>query len=332
MTRTRYRQTMLAATLTLATGLTVFTSARPASAGDGALAGTSPPSTTGAAQFVTASPGSSPTSTCQLYGSASGFGLLCSSSAAGQTLAELLHAAGIATDRKFCWDDPNLPDGFAPDPTAAPGAWWLHTCLVFEGAVLRENAKLTYEFVHLAPGTEHLLTGGQKAAVDSVTGRGQIPFLQVQSSPISSPRVHQDVAFSLLCDDRVICDATTGRFVTPTLAVSGVRMHAELIHLRVLPEGADQPGSTDCTGAGLPSTAVELDSTGPDPAVCRWRYDRSSLGAGGGVSGDRYPATVTAYWQIFFDTGKGDTALGLPYEKTTVTSVRVTEVQTLVVP
>jgi hypothetical protein len=294
-----------------------------------------PPKSTSAPQTGTAKP--TPTRTCRMYGSSAGYGLLCADGGAtGPTLLELFMRVGVnflEVDR-FCWDDPNLPDGFEPDkPMSGPGQWWLHTCLSFEGAVVRTNARLSYEYRHRENG--QTLTPAQQEVVALVTGRGQIPFLKVQTSPISSPRVDQDVAFSMLCDSKVTCtDSASGRRVTTApLTVGGVTMHAELVHLRVLPEGPSRPErEVNCTGAGLPRTAEQLDgSSEGDPRVCRYRYERSSDGAGAGERGDRYPAVVTAFWQIWYDDGTGPRRLGLPYEKTTVNSIRVTEVQTLVV-
>lgn len=304
--------------------------------GYGNPSGSTPPPSTTAPQRDTVRPVSAPTRTCSIYGSSSGFGLLCSDAAAGKTLAQLFREAGIDVDKAFCWDDPDLPDGFEPDRVqAGPGAWFLDTCLTFDGAVTKANARLSYEYHFHAPGEERLLTVREQAVVSRVTGRGQIPFLQVQTSPISSPRVDQDVAFSMLCDAKVTCeDTAAGRRVsTAPLRVAGVTLHAELVHLRVLPEGSARPDEVvDCSGAGLAQTAEQLDQGSlADPRVCRYRYDRSSNGAGGGTSGDRYPARVTAYWQIYVDDGSGPRPFGATYEKTTVDQIRVTEVQTLVV-
>ncbi|MBC7680283.1 MAG: hypothetical protein H7233_15030 [Pseudorhodobacter sp.] len=296
----------------------------------------SPPPVTKEPQRRTVTPASVPTSTCSVYASSSGFGMLCSNGLAGQTLAFRLKQAGINSD-KFCWDDPELPDGFDPAGQGAqpegPGRWWLRTCLTFEGAVVKSNARLSYEYVFHTPGSERRLTIEEKEVIDSVVGRGQIPYLQVQTSPISSPRVSQDVAFSMLCSAKVICtDTPQGRRIeTPRVDVGGVVMHAALVHLQVLPEGKPST-KVDCTGGGLVRTAAELDEGDPqDPRVCRHAYDRSSDEAGAGTRGDRFPAQVTAYWQVFVDDGNGPVPFRDAYEKTSTNLVRVTEVQTLVV-
>ena len=297
---------------------------------------TSPPPVTQQTQRRTVTPLSVPTSTCSVYASSSGFGMLCSNGLAGQTLAFRLKQAGINSDR-FCWDDSELPDGFDPAGQGAqpegPGRWWLHTCLTFEGAVVKSNARLSYEYVFRRPGTERLLTRQERDVVDSVVGRGQIPYLQVQTFPLSSPRVEQDVAFSMLCSAKVTCvDTAQGRRIeTPRVDVGGVVMHAALVHLQVLPEGRQGP-TVDCTGGGLARTAEQLDGqAADDPRVCRYAYDRSSDAAGAGTRGDRFPAQVTAYWQVFVDDGNGPVPFRDAYEKTSTNLIRVTEVQTLVV-
>ena len=326
----RRRSVQLAGALATAALCTVAL-VTPAVAGTGFEKTSPPPKSTHDPQFETATP------TCNMYGSSSGFGILCSvGGGGGKTLAQLLIDAGVDVSEEFCWDDGELPDGFAPpEPTAGPGRWWLHTCLSFDGGVSQANANLSYEFMFLAPDKQSELTVPQSAVIELVTGRGQMPFLQVQTSPTSSPRVNQDVAFSLLCDSsRVDCSqADQGRISTFRLSVGGVTMWAELVHLRVLPEGASRPDrEVNCTGAGLARTAGQLDSgAGEDPQVCRYRYEQSSNDAGDDTHRDRYPAQATAYWQIFYDAGSGPLPLGDAYEKTTVNQVRVTEVQTLVV-
>lgn len=319
--------------------LTVGLAAPPASAGETDTGPPTAPASQPGPVTETVSP--TPARTCTMYGSASGYGMVCSDARGGATLAQLLEGYGVPTSGTFCWDDPDLPDGFEPpSPTSGPGRWWLHTCLSFEADIVeRSRARLTYEYLFLAPGDEDELTDQQQQGVELVTGRGQIPFLQVQTSPVSSPRVEQDVAFHMLCAAGLTCTdlGDRQRITTPPLVVgvgaNSVTMYAELVHLKVVPEGAARPErAVDCVGAGLPRTAQQLDDQAGDlPGVCRYRYERSSKDAGGGTSGDRYPARVTAFWQIFYDAGDGPQRLRMPYEKTTTNQIRVTEVQTLIV-
>ena len=333
---------LLTAVALLTGGLTV-----PASAGPGGAFGSapsSPPPVTRETQRKTVTPkagGSSstrPADTCNVYASSSGFGVICSSSGKGLTLAAQAAAAGIDLRQAFCWDDPDLPDGFDPlgqgPPPAGPGRWFLHTCLEFDGAVVTNNARVTYEYRFVRAGDERDLTGAERAFVTRVLGRGQIPYLQAQTSPISSPRVDQDVAFSMLCAAKVECEERADglHIETPRLDVGGVVMHAALVHLRVDPTGTGSADAVDCAFAGLPVDAAELDAADPDDLrICRYAYERSSNAAGAGAGGDRYPAKVTAYWQVFVDDGTGPRPFAAAYEKSSTQLIRVTEIQTLVV-
>ncbi len=214
---------------------------------------------------------SAPTRTCRIYGSASGFGLLCSDAAAGKTLAQLLRDAGIDVTKAFCWDDPDLPDGFEPEVRqTGPGRWWLHTCLSFDGPVTRTNADLSYEYRFLEPGDEHVLTQQEQGVIELVTGRGQIPYLQVQTSPVSSPRVDQDVAFSMLCDAKVRCtDTAAGRAVAHAVAVGRRGRDARRAGAHAGAAAGRLPARVEvgCTGAGLPRNAQQLDEGDEDDAA-----------------------------------------------------------------
>lgn len=307
----------------------------PATAAQAAPPAAAPRPAQSAADSSQASADNSSGGSCRLYASSTSFGLLCNSAGPGKSLAQLM-AGFLDPTKAFCWEDGDLPDGFiAPTVETGPGRWWLHTCLRFvDATVTQQNARLDYEFAYLPPGGERLLTAEQAAVIARVTGRGQIPYLQAQTSPISSPRVGQDITFALLCDaTKADCSrAEQGEIETPRLRVGGVTMWGVLQKTRVRPLGAGRPAESACTGGGLALTAAELDrDAGPDPGVCRYTYDRSSNGGGNGINSDRYPAEVTAFWQVFFDDGSGAQTLGDPFEKITISQIRVTEVQTLVV-
>ena len=81
--------------------------------------------------------------------------------------------------------------------------------------VVKDNARVSYEYRFRRDGEERRLDAAEQAFVTRVLGRGQIPYLQVQASPVSSPRVDQDVAFSMLCSSTY-----------PTLAVRSRRWPA----------------------------------------------------------------------------------------------------------
>lgn len=262
--------------------------------------------------------------TCRAYASANGYGVSCGFGSGGRTIREILAANPLPP----CWLDPDLPDGFRPPfAVESAGRWFLKTCLSFDGTPGRATAVVAYEFCHDSEAPcDRLsqLTVTQIETVGLVLGRGQIPFLQAQSSPVASPRVGQPVSFSLLADDRA------PGYRTPALNVAGVTMYAEVTGLRIRPEGAGGPEVT-CQGPGRVMTAAELERYDPsDRSACVHTYTRSSDGAGSTASRDRYPAQVSAFWTVYVTDRDGTRPLGT-YEKRSVNDVRVTEVQTLVV-
>lgn len=254
---------------------------------------------------------------CRMYGSASGFGLACAAPSGGLSLLELLKRNPIPP----CWDTA-VPAGFTPPRIeAGPGQWWVHTCMTgLDVANPNPHAvTMSFEFRFLTPGLERLLTPAEQATVLRFSGDRQIPFPLLETTPTASPRVGQDLSFSLLNEHD-----------TPSLTTGGVTMYAQVVHLQVRPLG-DRGPAVDCDGPGQPLTAEALAAAVEgDPSICRYTYLRSSDQAGGGVGGNRYPAHVTAFWTIFYDDGTGPVAFGT-FRKESVNQIRVTEVQTLVV-
>jgi hypothetical protein len=93
----------------------------------------------------------------------------------------------------------------------------------------------------------------------------------------------------------------------------------------VAPAGVAGP-TVRCAGRGVEVHAV----TAPEqvPGACHHRYRHSSARAQGG----EYAMPVTAYWRVEFADGGGAwTELGT-FAVNTVQRLRVTEIQTLVVP
>ncbi len=252
-----------------------------------------------------------------MYGSASGFGLACAVPSGGLSLLELLKRNPIPP----CWDTA-VPAGFTPPRIeVGPGRWWVHTCMTGLNVDNPDPHAVTmsFEFRFLDPGAERVLTPAEQAIVLRFSGDRQIPFPLLATTPMASPRVGQDLSFSLLNDH-----------ATASLTTGGVTMYAQVVHLQVRPLG-DRGTAVDCDGPGQPMTAEGLAAAAEgDPSICRYTYLRSSDQAGGGVGGNRYPAHVTAFWTIFYDDGSGPVAFGT-FRKESVNQIRVTEVQTLVV-
>ena len=177
---------------------------------------------------------------------------------------------------------------------------------------------LEFRFVLVPVGGGDFLDEDETRAVQRFIGRGQIPFPIVTNTPTPSPRVSEPTSVSLL------------RQRTPDLVVNGVTMYAVAIRLTVDP--ADGGPVVDCDGGGARLTAEQIDRLpqGSDEA-CLLTYDRSSAFEASGQRKDRYPARVTALWEIHYYGADGvDKVLGR-YEKSAINLLRVTEVQTLVI-
>ncbi len=106
-------------------------------------------------------------------------------------------------------------------------------------------------------------------------------------------------------------------------------MRGVLTSLEVQP---GEPGRrpVTCTGPGRELRAGEGDRTGPD--VCSFRYERTSA-AGTGQAPDTWAVTGTETWRIESSADEGATWDVLREVRRAVrVDLRVTEVQTLVVP
>lgn len=259
--------------------------------------------------------------TCQMYGSSNGYGMVCTDPAGGggsRSLVSYLEGRPLPE----CWDEP-APEGYRGAPRDDPGSYWLRTCLRgLDRTTLLRTGKLELGFtiVHLPPGQQVILTPGQETVIRYFFGSGQIPFPVLATSPSVTPRAQEPVTFGLY--------APTS---TPPLTTQGVTMYAKVVQLQVDP-GDGSPLIT-CRGPGELLTRQQLADPGRADAdtVCKHSYERSSADAGtAGPARDRYPARVTAFWQIRYRTAGGERVLGT-YEKSSVNQVRVTEVQTLVI-
>lgn len=259
--------------------------------------------------------------TCQMYGSSNGYGMVCTDPGGGsgsRSLVSYLEGQPLPE----CWDKP-APDGYRGIPRDEPGSYWLRTCLSgLDRTTLLRTGKLELDFtiVYLPPDRQVILTPGQETVIRYFFGSGQIPFPVLGTAPSVTPRAQEPITFGLY-------EPTS----TPPLTTQGVTMYAKVVQLHVDP-GDGSPLIT-CRGPGELLTREEL----ADPAradadtVCKHAYERSSADAGtAGPARDRYPARVTAFWQIRYLTPAGERVLGT-YEKTSVNQIRVTEVQTLVV-
>ncbi|MBB2902736.1 hypothetical protein FHR75_003572 [Kineococcus radiotolerans] len=161
------------------------------------------------------------------------------------------------------------------------------------------------------------LTEGQRQYLTFVDDRSRVDEGRIVTSPSRTPRIGQVVAFS-----------ATGTSHRP-LAIGRLRMDAELVSLRVR---TGEPGRPDvtCAGPGRELPAGATERTGPD--VCSFSYRETSAGRGTAAP-DTYDVTATETWRIRVSSDAGATwTTERVVEIPVPAGLRVTEVQTLVVP
>lgn len=161
------------------------------------------------------------------------------------------------------------------------------------------------------------LTTGQRRWATRMDGAGRIDWGTLVTSPSTAPRIGQVVAFS-----------TLGAGSTPAV-VGDSRMQAFLLGLRVR---TGEPGRPEvlCTGPGRALEPGATERTGED--VCSFAYGQTS-GGRGTLAPDTFDVVGTELWEIRFSGDAGRTwERHRSIEREVRIGLRVTEVQTLVVP
>ncbi|MEZ0165127.1 hypothetical protein AB2L27_10165 [Kineococcus sp. LSe6-4] len=196
----------------------------------------------------------------------------------------------------------------APDArTLAPA--WDTTLLTSTVAFLRSDPQ--------RPRFWWELTTGQRRYLTRAEARGGIVEGTLRTTPSRTPRIGQTVAFSAVAAS------------APTIALGRSRMRGVLTSLEVQPGEPGRRPAT-CTGPGRELRAGEGERTGPD--VCSFRYARTSA-AGTGDTPDTYAVSGTQTWRIEASADDGATwDLLREVRRSVRVDLRVTEVQTLVVP
>jgi hypothetical protein len=254
---------------------------------------------------------------CRMYASSYGYGIFCPTSG-GITAKELLRGERAPT----CWHVWPYAGWEPPEEILDPrqGTWRLKTCLT--GFDEEGNAtgppQFSFEYVFVPGGQEITLTEAQENFVAFINDDRKLPLPVVAVSPVAAPRVGNLVAF-------FIVEGAPGETSIPE--VNGVQMRARQVRLDVVPEAGE---FTTCPGKGIRVEATDTRATRPD--ACWHMYRRSSAGFGDSLRPDRYLVRATAVWQIEYSTNDGATwQLLREVEKTALTALRVTEVQTLVI-
>jgi hypothetical protein len=163
------------------------------------------------------------------------------------------------------------------------------------------------------------LTAGQRAYAEAWDSHaGQIAASDAVTSPSATPRVRQRISFSLRATDQ-----------PPDIEWQGVQMRATVLNLSV---DSGEPGRepATCTGPGVRFRHSADVRTGED--VCSFDYHRTSAGFGE-LAPDNFTVAATATWRIQYrDSGTGAWTTLRDVQLTEKSGLRVTEVQTLVVP
>ena len=134
----------------------------------------------------------------------------------------------------------------------------------------------------------------------------------IATGPTAFPRVNQDVAFF---------DAQAE---VVTVAVGGVTLRARESSLDIKPQGADGP-TLKC--AGRRGQGRQGRHAPHPPGACWFRYDRSSAGQ----PDEQYQIAVDAHWVVDYRVGNGAWQEFNAFTKSSITTLRVNEIQSLVV-
>lgn len=161
------------------------------------------------------------------------------------------------------------------------------------------------------------LTAGQRAYLDRIEYKGNIAAGNLVTSPSRTPRIGQTVAFSVDSED------------ARPIGKGASRMRGELQFLEVTPAEPGRP-PVRCTGSGRRLEPGDTDRTGED--VCSFTYRQTSAGRGT-TRPDTYPVRGVEHWRIQVSADSGATWTDVrTVERPVELDLRVTEIQTLVVP
>lgn len=260
---------------------------------------------------------------CRVYGSSNGFGAYCNAvEGTGRTVEQILAAAGIPP----CWNE-EPSEVLADDYEAMrqqrllggeQGRYWVRVCLRFED----DNPLFDTEAEWIAPPQLPVLLTQAQQNLIAVYNRRELPAPTVHVSPVSQPRVFQPVAFSL---DPIEPNPMDPAPYEVTVQRGGVRVTVQAQLHSVAFEPAD--GVTlPCPGGGVVVAATDTPASRPD--ACWWAFPHSSAAQVDQV----YPVHATAYWTIRYQVGGVWTEIGVYPKELGDLRVRVSEVQTVVVP
>jgi hypothetical protein len=261
---------------------------------------------------------------CRVYGSSNGFGAYCNAvDGRGRTVEEILAAAGIPE----CWNE--RPSEVLADDYAAmrqqrllageQGDYWVRVCVRFPQP---NNPVFDTGPEWIPLGQQPVILTPAQLNLIAVYNRRELPAPTVHVSPVSQPRVFQPVAFSL---DPVLPTAADPNPYEVTVRRGNVEVTVQARLYGVEFSPAD--GVTlACPGWGVLVGAADTPRTRPE--ACWWTFPHSSAAQVDQV----YRVHATAYWEIWYEVAGTWSQIGVYPKELGDLSVRVTEVQTVVVP
>lgn len=197
--------------------------------------------------------------------------------------------------------------------------WFWKKCLegVDPQTLKPDNPHVTVELYQQMHGSKDkldVLTEHQQDLVDDYTKQSGVPAPIAVLSPSYRPRVYQDIWFR---------NGTAGE---KSMSLLGVEMRGRVVRLDVEPLGEGRGDGFACTGNGETGAKGDTERTRPN---CHYRYQRSSADEPGNV----YRVRMTAHWVVDGYVGGVLTSPRFAeFTKSQITTVPVTEVQTVVVP
>lgn len=257
---------------------------------------------------------------CMIASSPSYLGLSCGGAGAtgGLTIAEILGPDPVPT----CWDEPMTRQeldvlGYTNTPGPGGSTWYWERCLhgidPDTKTVLPEGITFTVGIVAIPNGDPVVtLTPRQQRLVRWSDSSGMIPDPVAAVSPAAHPRVGAQVAFF---------DGTTNLV---TVNAGGVWLRARVTGFEVKPTGSGD--SVSCPGSGVKATAGDTPSSLPNG--CWYKYRTSSAAQ----VDQKYPALATTTWVAEYSSSPaGPWTRFNTFTKSQVTTIKVTEIQSLVV-
>jgi hypothetical protein len=281
-----------------------------------------PPATTAGPPEQPAKTGSA--AGCSLVAGPKYIGASCGSAKNrdGRTVKEILGDDPVPD----CWQEPMTQkelDALGYENQAGPDGWtWVwERCLTGIDKKTKRlqdgGIQISIEPKKWPNGTAFTtLTHNQQELVELRGGDQMIPPPVAIVSPAYRPRVGQVVWFR---------DGTPDSETDFTVDVGRVALHAHIVSIEVHPLGWGKGDEFTCAGKGVRAGA---GATVADHPQCHYKYEHSSA-----TQEDRsYPVTVVAIWQVDLTVQGGASTVFATFEKSQVTALPVTEIQTVVVP